>query len=61
MKEKKDSMKFTILFNPNDSVHVQVADILNRQPQRGKAHYIAQAIVYYEKSKEVSDMLYPTD
>ena len=55
MKEKKTGTKFTILFNCDDPVHVQAADILNRQPQRGKAHYIAQAIVHYEKFNGSSD------
>ena len=55
MKEKKTGAKFTILFNPNDLVHQQAADILNRQPQRGKAHYVAQAIVQYERASGSSD------
>ena len=60
MKEKKTGTKFTILFNRDDPVHVQAADILNRQPQRGKAHYIAQAIVHFEKFNGISDARRPT-
>ncbi|MCL2693467.1 MAG: hypothetical protein FWE81_08580 [Rikenellaceae bacterium] len=60
MKEKKTGTKFTILFNRDDPVHIQAADILTRQPQRGKAHYIAQTIVHFEKIKEASDTLYST-
>ena len=59
MKEKKIGTKFTILFNRDDPVHVQAPDILNRQPQRGKAHYIAQAIIYFEKSYGSSDARHP--
>ena len=59
MKEKKTGTKFTILFNPNDPIHIQAADILNRQPQRGKAHYIAQAIVHFEKFNENGNNHYP--
>jgi len=59
MKEKKTDTKFTILFNHDDPVHVQAADVLNRQPQRGKAHYIAQAIVHFEKLGGSSDAQHP--
>ena len=59
MKEKKTGTKFTILFNREDPVHVQAAGILNRQPQRGKAHYIAQAIIHYEQFSGISDARHP--
>ena len=55
MNTKKTDLKFTILFNQNDPVHLQAVDILKRQPQRGKAHYIAKAITYYENFNGVSD------
>jgi len=45
MTEKKMGTKFTILFSQTNPVHIQAADILNQQPQRGKAHYIANALV----------------
>ena len=52
MKDKKTGSKFTILFSQANPVHIQAADILNRQPQRGKAHYIATAIIHYENRNE---------
>ena len=52
MKEKKTGSKFTILFSQANPIHIQAADILNRQPQRGKAHYIATAILHYENRND---------
>jgi len=53
MIEKKMGTKFTILFSQTNPVHIQAVDILNRQPQRGKAHYIANAILHYENRNEM--------
>ena len=53
MIEKKMGTKFTILFSQTNPVHIQAVDILNRQPQRGKAHYIANAILHYENHSEM--------
>ena len=48
MSAKKDDMKFTIQFSKTNPLHIQVADILNRQDKRGKAQYITNAILHYE-------------
>jgi len=48
MAEKKSARRFTIQFCEKNSAHRQAADILNRLEWRGKAQYIADAVLYYE-------------
>jgi len=48
MNENKVKTKFTIQFNQFDPSHLQVAEILNYQPMRGKARYIVNAVIFYE-------------
>jgi len=45
---KKSEEKFNIQFNRTDPAHIQAAELLNRKGRRGKAQYIANAILYYE-------------
>lgn len=45
--EKKNKYVCTIGFNKNNPYHKKAADILNKMP-RGKADYIAQAILAYQ-------------
>ena len=46
---KKAEEKFTIQFNRNNPEHLQAADILNRKERGGKAQYIVNAVLYYER------------
>ena len=46
---KKTTTKFTIQFSQDNPLHIQAAEILNRQTQRSKAKYIAEAILHYER------------
>jgi len=45
---KKDEGKFTIQFSRTDPAHIKATGILNSKERRGKAQYIANAILYYE-------------
>ena len=47
MAEKKSVRRFTIQFNKNDPAHLNAADILNRLEWRGKAQYVADAVLHY--------------
>ena len=55
MDNKKSAMKFTIQFSRDNPLHIQAAAILNRQTQRGKAKYIAEALVHFESCDAVPD------
>ena len=59
MSAKKDDMKFTLQFSRNNPLHIQVADILNKQDKRGKAQYIVNAILHYESGGEIPDAKQP--
>jgi hypothetical protein len=48
MADKKNEMKFTILFSPNNPDHVFAANKLNTQSRNNKANYVAQAIRFFE-------------
>ena len=52
MTDKKLSTKFTIQFNRDNLTHLQAVELLNRQNQRRKAQYIANAILHYESCPE---------
>ena len=58
MSEKKEQNKFTIQFNPADSTHQQVIDILNRQGRR-KAQFIVNAVQHYLHCPETPDIPQP--
>ena len=47
MNRKTSNLRFTLQFNADDSAHVQVADILNRQGWHGKARYIVEAVMHF--------------
>jgi len=53
MSDKKDEYRFTIQFNPADSGHKQVSEILNKQGRR-KAQYIVNAVLSYINKAEVA-------
>lgn len=50
MSPKKDRGRFTICFDMSDSDHRFAVKYLEQQRDRGKAQYIAQAILFYEKN-----------
>ena len=59
MGEKRDFEKFHIYFDRKNPLHVQAAEILNSQKQRGKARYIASAVLHYENCGETPDIQRP--
>ena len=50
---KTVTTRFNIQFNRENAIHLQAVDILNRQDTRGKARYIAEAILHYENCDDV--------
>ena len=48
MADKKADVKFTIQFNRANPEHLRAAEILNSLGRRGKAQYIAIAVLHYE-------------
>lgn len=56
MGEKKDRERFCIKFNARDSVHKKAMEILEKQSPRGKAQFIANAVVWYGSKFEMSDI-----
>jgi len=59
MKNKKDSKKFTIQFNQDNPLHIQVADILNGLNPRSKARFIADAILHYVSCDKAAEDNHP--
>ena len=53
---KKNEGKFTIQFNRTDPANLKVTGILNSKERRGKAQYIANAILYYESHDGALDI-----
>ena len=49
MKLKKDRGRFTVRFDMENPDHVRAVEYLERQRDRGKAQYLADAILCYEK------------
>lgn len=47
MGEKKDRERFCIKFNARDSAHRKAMEILEKQGPRGKAQFIANAVLCY--------------
>lgn len=54
MKLKKDRGRFTVRFDMENPDHVRAVEYLERQRDRGKAQYLADAILYYEKAETKS-------
>ena len=50
MKVKKDRGRFTVRFDMENQDHVRAVEYLERQRDRGKAQYLADAILCYEKA-----------
>ena len=50
MKLKKDRGRFTVRFDMENPDHVRAVEYLEQQRDRGKAQYMAQAILFYERS-----------
>jgi endonuclease III len=48
MSDKTFDTRFTIQFTRTDPLHLQVAEILNKQGRRSKAQYIVNAVLHYE-------------
>ena len=48
MKLKKDRGRFTVRFDMENPDHVRAVEYLERQRDRGKAQYLADAILCYE-------------
>ena len=51
MKVKKDRGRFTVRFDMENQDHVRAVEYLERQRDRGKAQYLADAILCYEKAE----------
>ena len=60
MPNKKSERRFTIQFNKKDPAHRQTADILNKLGWRGKAQFIANAVLYYASRVDVSEFHHST-
>ena len=54
MKLKKDRGRFTVRFDMENPDHVRAVEYLERQRDRGKAQYLADAILCYEKAETKS-------
>ena len=54
MKLKKDRGRFTVRFDMENPDHVCAVEYLERQRDRGKAQYLADAILCYEKAETKS-------
>lgn len=50
MKLKKDRGRFTVRFDMENPDHARAVEYLERQRDRGKAQYLADAILCYEKA-----------
>lgn len=59
MKEKKEPGRFSIKFNPSDPTHKAAIDLLNQQSPRGKAQFIANAVLHYIHCPETPDIMQP--
>ena len=51
MKVKKDRGRFTVRFDMENPDHVRAVEYLERQRDRGKAQYLTDAILCYEKAE----------
>ena len=56
---KKTGTKFTLQFSQTDPLHLQVAELLNKQGHRGKAQYLVNAVLHYENCDELPKIKRP--
>ena len=47
MTAKKERGRFSLRFNISDPIHLATVELLEKQPDHGKAQYIANAVVFY--------------
>lgn len=47
MAAKKERGRFSLRFNISDPIHLATVELLEKQPDHGKAQYIANAVVFY--------------
>lgn len=47
MAAKKERGRFSLRFNIGDPIHLATVELLEKQPDHGKAQYIANAVVFY--------------
>lgn len=47
MAVKKERGRFSLRFNIGDPIHLATVELLEKQPDHGKAQYIANAVVFY--------------
>jgi hypothetical protein len=59
MKNKNERKKFTIQFNQDNPLHIEVVDILNGLNPRGKARFIADAILHYVNCDKAAEVNHP--
>ncbi len=57
MDGKKEPGRFSIKFNTADPTHKAAIDLLNQQNPRGKAQFIANAILHYIHCPETPDLM----
>ena len=48
MTAKKERGRFSLRFNISDPIHLATVELLEKQPDHGKAQYIANAVVFYD-------------
>ena len=48
MGDKKNRTRFSIVLDESNPLHIQAAELLNKQKYRGKAQYIVNAVLHYE-------------
>lgn len=48
MAVKKERGRFSLRFNISDPIHLATVELLEKQPDHGKAQYIANAVVFYD-------------
>ena len=48
MAAKKERERFSLRFNISDPIHLATVELLEKQPDHGKAQYIANAVVFYD-------------
>ena len=48
MAAKKERGRFSLRFNISDPIHLATVELLEKQPDHGKAQYIANAVVFYD-------------
>ena len=48
MATKKERGRFSLRFNISDPIHLATVELLEKQPDHGKAQYIANAVAFYD-------------